>query len=227
MRHSSREHTGMKATRMKTRLKKLIGIGFISSILVTLACPSEAQTFDELLQSRELQKLERFQKPRQAIYDGDPTSNFASIWDSNTSPGLLLTWLAVGFTGHHGTESRSGIFTEYAGASIMLRNKEGIQVRIDVQVPKPSYTTMARYKTLASFNRFRPPTLDVIAEQVIPIQGIDANYYRTRKGECSLLFNVEKMGIVNLSTKRCADSRVMMGIAKSLDFARLNQKLTS
>lgn len=213
--------------RLKPALNSLTCFLSVGCLLALAPIRSEAQTFDEILQSRELQKIEREHTYKKEVYDADPTSNFASIWESSSSPKLLLTWLGVAFTRYRLTESTAGIFAEYAGASILLRSKEGVPVRLDVQVPKPSYWTMAKLKTLASFNRFRPPTLDVIAEQVVPIQGLEANYYRTSKGECSLLFNIEKMGIVNLSTRKCADSRVMMDVAKSLDFARLNQKLTS
>jgi hypothetical protein len=113
------------------------------------------------------------------------------------------------------------------GAQALLLNKQFVRVRVDVLVPRVEYATMAQYNTLQSFNQFRPPTLDVIADQIVEIQGMEANYYRTGKGECSLLFKVERLGIVNLAVEKCSDSKVMMDIARQLNFARLNQKLLS
>jgi len=140
---------------------------------------------------------------------------------------MLLSWVQAKVPGYRYIETAVGIHQEHAGVEVFLFDKQSVRVRLNILIPRAEYVTMAQFNTLRSFNQFRPPALDVIAEQVVPIQGIDANYYRTSKGECSLLFKVERLGILNLAVDRCADSKVMMDIAKQLNFARLNQKLTS
>jgi hypothetical protein len=86
---------------------------------------------------------------------------------------------------------------------------------------------MAEYRTLQSFNRYRPPALDVVAEQALPLQGLEAKHYRIRDGSCSLLFETAKHGIVTLFTQRCSDSPEMINFTKALNFERLNSKLSS
>lgn len=195
----------------------------------TIAPCAYAQGLDELLQSPALQKLNKETRNSEiaTTKDLDEHSNFASIWQSSSAPLTLTTWLGARIYGYKILSNSARLFKEYAGAEALLANADRVKVHLTVQVPRPSYTIMAQYKTLESFNRFRPPLLDSIAEQSMKIQGVEATYYRTRLGECSLVFNTERLGIVNLRVEKCIDSRVMMDIAKRLNFERLNQKLKS
>jgi hypothetical protein len=200
----------------------------VSSIL-GFSTTTHAQGLGELLESEAMRKITRAGRnsDQASIGDADPDSNFASLWRKGNSPAVLAAWLGVRMAGFKITTQSSGLHPEYAGAHAILENPSGIKVFIDIQVPRDSYAPMAQLKTLNSFNRFRPPDLDVIAQQVLPIQGIEANYYRTRMGSCSLLFPIERYGIVNLRVEKCLDSKVMMEVAKTLTFSRLNQKLVS
>ena len=193
---------------------------------------SRAQSLEELKELPAYRKLtadapKTKSNPAQPGQVDFTHTNFGSLWTSARSSALLLSWLQAKLPGYKYLETSVGLHQEYAGAQAFLYNKQLVRVQVDVLIPRAEYTTMAQFNTLKSFNQYRPPALDVIAEQVIPIQGMDANYYRTRKGECSLLFKVERLGIVNIAVDKCADSKVMMDIAKQLNFARLNQKLLS
>jgi hypothetical protein len=192
---------------------------------------AHGQSFDELKQLPAYQKLTiEGSKSHKSSEDAgaiNSNTNFGSLFSNHRSTSNLLSWLQAKLPGYRYSETSVGLLHEHAGAQATLYNKQSVRVRIDVLVPRVEYATMAQYNTLRSFNQFRPPTLDVIADQVVPIQGIEANYYRTRKGECSLLFKVERLGIVNLAVEKCSDSKVMMDVAKQLNFARLNQKLLS
>ncbi len=219
----------------KTFLPQSVVCELLCCTLTTIALgltSSEAQTLEELKQLPAYQKLDA-QTGRSHSSVAQPSStinrdtNFGSLWLSSRSPSNLLSWLQAKLPEYGYMDSSGGLHDEYAGAQAVLVSKQHVRVRIDILIPRAEYATMAQFNTLKSFNQFRPPTLDVIAEQIVPIQGIDANYYRTEKGQCSLLFKVERLGIVNLKTDRCADSKVMIDIAKKLNFARLNQKLLS
>lgn len=193
---------------------------------------SRAQSLEELKALPAYRKLsEGVAKANPGASQTNPEafahSNFGSLWTNSRSPALLLSWLQAKVPEYRYSETSIGLKRDHAGAQALLFNKQSVRVQLDVLIPRTEYVTMAQFNTLLSFNQFRPPALDVIAEQVIPIQGIDANYYRTTKGECSLLFKVERLGIVNLAVDKCTDSKVMMDIAKQLNFARLNQKLLS
>lgn len=216
---------------IKTSLARAI-FGSALASLVASSSTSGAQTLDELKQLPAYQKLTGPTSGSKGNHSQssnalDRNTNFGSLWLANRNAYNLLSWLQIKIPGYRAAESAAGLNEEYAGAQATVWNKENVSVRIDILIPRVEYATMAQFNTLRSFNQFRPPTLNVIAEQVIPIQGIDANYYRTEKGECSLLLKVERLGIVNLAINRCGDSKVMMDVAKQLNFARLNQKLLS
>jgi hypothetical protein len=182
-----------------------------------------------VLSSRTLQNLSKatVQSAAKNRSKEIPRTNYEALWISTRPGSELLQWLGATVSGFKISSRSTNQRKEYAQGFMVFTNREKVSVELTIQVPHPSYLTMAQYGTLADFNRFRPPALDVVADQTVPIQGIEAKYYRARNGSCSLLFPVEKYGIVNLYTNKCSDAPIMMSIAKALNFARVNQKLTS
>jgi hypothetical protein len=206
----------------------------LAATAVALSTPSlgSAQTLREVLESDPYRKVagaaEAVDRARNyKSQKKQAFTNYELLWRTRKPGAMLLDWIGAKNTGATIHQTTVAIRQEYAHASVNLGDREGARVELTIQVPKPEYVTMAEYKTLASFNRFRPPALEVVADQVVPFQGAEATYYRHQNGACSLLFMVAKQGIVNLYTKRCADSSVMMKFAKTLNFERLNTKLNS
>lgn len=187
-----------------------------------------ADSLEDILTSRTLHDISKGTgKPVRRPSKELPKTNYDAIWVNPKAGQDLLQWLGAKVSGFRADRMTIGQRREYAHGFLVLTNRERVAVELTVQVPHPSYMTMAEYGTLADFNRFRPPMLDVVADQNIPIQGLEAQYFRARDGSCSLLFRLEKYAIVNLYTRKCSDAPVMMSVAKELNFARLNQKLTS
>ena len=200
-------------------------------MLLISAAPLSAQSLKEVLESDTMARLHNSQSARggkSANKDEKiPFSNYQSLWRDDKAPLLLLNWIGIRIPSFKVSLHTMRLLKEYAYVRVNLTNREQVETTISILVPSPTYMTMAEFKTLSAFNSFRPPALDVVAEQTIPIQGLEAKYYRARNGNCSLLFNINKLGIVNLRTERCADSNVMISIAKLLSFDRLNEKLDS
>jgi hypothetical protein len=96
-----------------------------------------------------------------------------------------------------------------------------------VLIPHPTFHTMVHFKTLRAFNVYEPPTLETVAEEKLNFKQVNGTYYRTPRGQCSILIKVERLGIVNLSVKQCEYSHIMTDIVNTLNFERLNKKLTS
>ena len=124
-------------------------------------------------------------------------------------------------------KNRSVRSRELVYASAHLKNRDGHTVELEVLIPHPTYHTMVKYKTLSEFNKYQPPTLEVVAQEELSFSKVKGMYYRTPKGACSVLIRIEKLGIVNLSVNYCEQSNLMTEIIESLNFERLNQKLNS
>lgn len=209
----------------------VLGVTIVASIL----CPARAvpQTFNDILESEAFNKVARdsanshHHSGRKADKNARPVTNYDLLWNSPKPGRLLLEWISAGSTGLVLEQTSSYEREEFVWGFAALRDREHAQVELVVQVPRPEFITMAEYGTLAGFNKFKPPMLDVVADQVVPIQGLNGTYYRHKDGACSLLFNIDKQGIVNLRTQRCSDAAIMMKAAKALNFARLSQKLNS
>lgn len=157
----------------------------------------------------------------------DPNSEFARIWESGKGPELLLTWLGVNLPNYDlsGTDTRRS--REHVYAKTLLKNRDGQRVLLEVLVPHPTYHTMVHFKTLKAFNEYEPPTLETVAQEQLNFKQVSGMYYRSSRGQCSILIKVERLGIVNLSVKQCEYSNVMTDVINSLDFERLNKKLNS
>jgi len=154
-------------------------------------------------------------------------SNYDSLWDNKKGAIQLLQWSDARIPNYRLQMTIAHSRYDCAHASATLRSRERVDVALVIQVPKPTYKAMADHQTLESFNRFRPPTLDVVGSQKVEIHGIQADYFRHRDGGCSLLIPIARQGIIDLSVPSCTQSEVMFETAKLLNVSRLNAKLTS
>jgi hypothetical protein len=139
----------------------------------------------------------------------------------------LLNWLGVSlpqYTAKSLDTSRNREYV-YAGSTLMTRARE--RVVLEVLIPHPTFHTMVHFKTLRAFNVYEPPALDTIAQEQLNFRQVSGMYYRTRRGQCSILIKIERLGIVNLSVQKCEHSNIMTDIINNLDFERLNKKLLS
>lgn len=220
----------------RTRHKTLLVFTIAALLLTAFGTPpyqSTAQSFDEIVRSDAYNQVlkdsasSKNSNSHSPKKGGRPLTNYDLLWNSQKPGYLLLDWIGTKSTGLRTDQFTSQDRDEYVRASATFRDRERVTVELTIQVPRPEFITMAEYGTLIDFNKLRPPLLDVVADQVVPIQGLDANYYRHKDGACSLLFSIDKQSLVNLYTKRCSDSSVMMQVAKALSFSRLIQKLNS
>ena len=69
--------------------------------------------------------------------------------------------------------------------------------------------------------------LEVLGSDSVDIHGGKADLYREPLGQCSLVMNIERFGILVLTARKCVDYSLLVKLAKSLNIVRLNQKLTS
>jgi hypothetical protein len=223
----------MYTERMLARRSFLITISALCSYTAVCAAfaPLEAcsQTLKDVLESDAMHTVQRqAQKPAPKQDERSaPRTHYDSLWTQAKPGPLLLQWIGAKIPGFKVGGVSSSNRDEYAFVHTILTDRARVAVQLIIQVPKPQYITMAEYRTLVSFNRFRPPLLDVIADQTLPFNDLQAQYYRARDGACSLLFEIEKHSIVNLRVEKCSDSPIMMEVAKALNFTRLNQKLAS
>lgn len=150
---------------------------------------------------------------------------YESLFKHKKSPAYLLDWLGCRLSGWKTTTVSTSTNKEVAYAQTVFKDKKGTQVTLLVQVPKPELQLLAKNSVLMSFKRLRPPFVTVVAAHDIDIGGISANYARLDDGSCTLHVPIEKNGLAHFQTKKCTDSSAMIGIAKKLNFTRLNGKL--
>ncbi len=204
-------------------------------ILAFFGSPQMAstQTFDELQTSEAYRALElnqrssRQRSPSFKKKSREYYGNYESLWAAPQGMRLLVDWLDMRLAKYRLTILSSGIKNDHGSVEAILQNQQRIKVLITLQVPIPTYKTMAQNKTLISFNRFRPPALAVVGSQIVEINGIKADYYRHATGACSVVIPIEQAGLINLQVGSCTQSSTMFEVANLLNVARLNQKLNS
>lgn len=227
---------------MCTMQRRLVPV--LAALLALAAWPLclRAETLDDVLHSKVLDQVvkqtDRLEKKRSIkrgdmsainplTNDMDPRAEYTKLWQTSRGPNLLFSWIGANLPKYRLVVLSTDRSPEdiLARARIFDRSKQ--YVSMEIRVPHPNFYLMVESKTLSQFKQYEPPTLQVIAQEELEINGIPAMYYRTDKARCSLLLKLERFTIVNLSVERCQNSGILMDVAKSLDFQRLNTKLNS
>jgi hypothetical protein len=221
----------------KNRTLKFILTALISLALLCnsalLSRTAHGQALEELKLSEVYQKLDRGlpgvrgaarTRPDKRL---EALSNYETLWVASLNAKLLLQWIEIRLPNYQAEVNYSGHSEDHARAEVSFKNRQRTQISVTIQIPKPLYRSMAQHRTLDTFNRYRPPALNVVGEQKVAMHGVQADYFRHAGGACSLLIPIEQMGIVNLYISHCSQSEDMFDVAKLLNVERLNQKLTS
>ena len=230
------------AHRIRPRPRRILSQ--LAALLALAAGPlcARAETLDDVLHSKVLDQVvkqtDRLEKKRSVkrgdisainplTNDMDPRAEYTKLWQTSRGPNLLFSWIGANLPKYRLVVLSTDRSPEdiLARARIFDRSKQ--YVSMEIRVPHPNFYLMVESKTLSQFKQYEPPTLQVIAQEELEINGIPAMYYRTDKARCSLLLKLERFTIVNLSVERCQNSGILMDVAKSLDFQRLNTKLNS
>jgi hypothetical protein len=223
----------------------LSALGLLNISILVLLCVLTphtdtvcAQSFDELKASEVYRKLElgeglsrsninRDKNRRSSASLKDYTSNYESLWATPQGFRFLVQWLELHLPRYKLSIFASGTKNDHGSVEAILQNEQRIKVMVTIQVPKPTYKTMAQNRTLQSFNRFRPPLLEVVGGQTLEMHGVQVDYYRHTSGACSLVIPTDQEGLINLMVKSCIESEAMFDVARLINLERLNQKLNS
>lgn len=204
--------------------------GALVACAILHSSPASADSLKDVLKSETMKRLEisgNGSSQREAITDGDPTSNFSSIWKTRSAPEILLSWLDISASGYKSSNPIAAIENDHASAQVSLVASHGEKAHLIVQIPKPVFSTMAEFNQLGSFRRFRPPQLQIKSSESIEINGTRADIYQSQDGDCSVVIGLERFGILNISRRDCKDPSALVKIAKALNIKRLNEKLSS
>jgi len=232
---STQSRSKVRFIKATPKFRRLL-LGAVAALLViSISLPSfvaNGQSLEELKSTEAYQRLladdtQGSTGPGASQSSGAVLNNYNSIWQSPSGARLLAQWIDAKIPNHRVEIADSSLRGDCASVELLVQNRQAVRINITIQVPKPQYKEMAKLKTLASFNRFRPPSLPAEGSQKVAIQSIQADFYRVQDGSCSLLIPLEQQGVVNLKVSRCTDSVAMFEAAKVLNLSRLNQKLTS
>lgn len=202
---------------------------------------AQAETLSDVVSSQAMEDVRRDTdraRARNAVNTGpnaksahsagmDPRANFTQLWDTSRGPELLLSWIGANIPGFKMRTMDTTRSFQDIYAYARLTDSSRRQINLQIRVPHPNYELMVRHSTMPQFTQYEPPKLKTVAEEEVEFNGVPGMYYRSDRARCSIVFKIERMGVVNLWVDRCENSSVMMDVAKSLDFKRLNSKLTS
>jgi hypothetical protein len=208
----------------------LVTLGMIASP-VTLC----ADTLHEVKQSSAMHSVISDTRKERSANKGDSylprgmdeDSNFASIWLSEKSPKVLLSWISATIPTYSTGTPIIRRKKEFAEARVTISNSIRSAVTLTIRVPHPTYRTMVEHRTLPDFTGFEPPRLPSIYQEKVPLNGVEGMMYQTARNECSIVVQAAQLAVVNLAVTDCKERQLLVDVAKALDFLRLNRKLTS
>jgi hypothetical protein len=223
----SRLHLGM--------ITGLIAISF-TALSITRPQIVSAENLQNLMDSRTMREFEMNKKGtakgmgvkgNQWTTGMDPNSNFAMVWETHDSGKVLLNWLGTKLSYYRSERPRSGRNRDHVWAEVNLINEKRIEIVITVLVPHPSTEPLVTTNVFNLFRKYRPPTLEVVAEKTYELKGAKGVLYESKIGRCSMVVDVSEHSLVNIEVEHCKDSSALLDVAQSLDFERLNRKLSS
>jgi hypothetical protein len=157
----------------------------------------------------------------------DPNANFTAVWETHDSGRVLLNWLGTRLSYYHTKRISSGRNRDHVWARSELTNDKRVVVEITVLVPHPTVRPLVETNVFNIFRKFRPPALEVASEKNYEFKGAKGTLYEATSGRCSIVVDVAEYSLVNIETEKCKDAAVIVDVAQSLDFERLNKKLSS
>lgn len=199
--------------------------------------PCRADSLKEVLDSPEMQKLERASGSNQALDANrrwlDDESNFAGIFTLGARgrqtllewSGDLSTLADKGFKilGDEGSQT-----TEYAVAERKISAPgETEPITLTILVPHPKYLSLVDMRLLPIFSDLEPPSLAIDSVETMRFSTVEARLFHHRNGGCSILFKLPKGALLNLKSTRCGEDNALTRIAGQLTIDRLKQKLSS
>lgn len=229
-REKHRHHTACCRSRLPRFLLCLIAASTITAPVLLYA-----DTLKEVKQSAAMRSVTTSTRRSRATNKGEayylkgmePGSNFAAIWESGKSPGLLLGWIGANIPKYVTDAPVANRKEEFAEARTTISNTMRSSVTLTIMVPHPTYRTMVEHRILAEFNPFEPPSLPIAYEETLPLNGVEGKLYQTSTNQCSIVVKAAHSTLVNLAVRDCRNKHLLVAVAKALDFQRLNRKLNS
>lgn len=157
----------------------------------------------------------------------DPNANFTALWEAHDGARVLLNWIGTRLSYYKTIGMSSGRNRDHVWARSELTNDKRVVVKITVLVPHPSVRPLVETNVFNIFRKFRPPALEVASEKNYEFKGAKGTLYEATSGRCSIVVDVAEYSLVNIETEKCKDAAVIVDVAQSLDFERLNKKLSS
>lgn len=200
---------------------------------IILACASAA------IAESEIDTLER-QPEWGNLYRNAPVSAFAGVPPGSNfdaamrDPSKMLSWIQntlPGFTKlestYFGTEHGVAAKRTYETGkkSVFKENDSRRSYTVTIIVPWPRHKISLEAGMVKEIARFKPPMLKVESTEPVNINGLPANLYFQRDGNCSLVMDIARNGVVNIEGQTCEFAKELIELAKALDIKRLQDKL--
>lgn len=220
-----------------TNLRGIAAVLATSGIIASATPVATASPLESLKESRAMQDFKAREVTgskrsnnvsRDTYLRGiDPTSNFATVWRTQSGGLELLNWAGSKLPHYRSHKPRSDRKDEVVVAEMDLLDNKKATATITIVVPHPSMAPLVEANVLPETRIYRPPVLKVVSEKTIAVSEGTGTLYETEKGGCVIVIPLAQQSLLNVSMVDCKNTEMLIDIAKSLDISRLNRKLNS
>ncbi|MDZ4785954.1 MAG: hypothetical protein SGJ02_07750 [bacterium] len=207
----------------------------INFLILFILVPSlYAEGLNELIGSEEYKNFDRATRRATVIKEGYNLnqSEYIDLFSKGKS-GVkqILNWLGSGSGEFKKLKNEAEINKGFIVAKqnfLILGTPEEDVIYLTVLIPKPVSVVASSWGLFQEFIELEPPALEIDSKEDIEIDSFQGQiYFHRKEGACSLLLKLSKGTFFNLFTKTCANREHLISLSKSLDIARLNQKINS
>lgn len=155
-------------------------------------------------------------------------SEYSSLFGSQRAVMQLIEWVAPYVQGYTKFEVDAEKTPEYVRASAKYAARDDQDLfNVVILVPHPRNIRSASLNLLESFKKAREVPAELASSQTYKVRGLDAIVHRDKADQCSLVMELKRGALINITTKQCKEEKRLLDFARSLDITRLNRKLDS
>lgn len=211
-------------------------IRLVLTIAIVVPTVSAASPLDDLKRSQVMRDLRasensgenfRNKSSHRYVKGLDPTSNFASLWATPFSAGLLVGWGNIKVP-HYNLKRSISTRTEN-GVKVEATIDDGRSFELDVtiMIPHPTIEPLVQGGIIKEYSQFTLPPDQTDTSRSIPLEGGTGTFYQSVQGTCSIVIPVSRSGVINVASKNCLKTDEMLNVVKQFDLVRLNRKLNT
>lgn len=186
--------------------------------------PVKASDLDKIIQSPEIQRMERELRNKSATAGLTPGSNMYDLFTSEDETSRIELWLDIPDGKFTLIKARNHMPDTSRGSTRLYRSKDGVELSMEAWVPHPHQEAAAKFRILPEFANLTKLKVKFIED--IQVQNRKAQLLTLENGTCQVNIDLTKATLVAFKSA-CEHTKTLLEFIELTSLDRFEQKLNS